>query len=337
MILADKLIQERKKLGLSQEELAEKLEVSRQAVSKWESAQSTPDLKRLIQMVELFGVSTDYLLKDELEIADCSADFGSSNLNHSDRIQVSLEEASRFLKLRERAMPKVALAVSFFVLSPIVILILDSLANLGHLSSELVGALGIAAIFLILGIGFVFFMMADHSLQAYEKWKKEPIETAYGVDAMVKARKAEQSQRQLFMTLFGSLVLFLCPLPVVLGKAIVGEAIAEKVDGLLVAVLLCFVALGVYFLVRASALANSYRILLQEGDYSALGKENSARIGKLATIYWPLVSALYLAISFIYRMWNMSWIIWPIAAVLFGALVALMEVRTKSKGRDEEG
>ena len=43
MILADKIIEERKKLGLSQEELAEKLSVSRQAVSKWESAQSIPD------------------------------------------------------------------------------------------------------------------------------------------------------------------------------------------------------------------------------------------------------------------------------------------------------
>ncbi len=67
MILADKIIGERKRLGLSQEELAEKLSVSRQAVSKWESAQSTPDLQRVLQMAELFEVSTDYLLKDEIE------------------------------------------------------------------------------------------------------------------------------------------------------------------------------------------------------------------------------------------------------------------------------
>ena len=48
MILADKIIQERKKNGWSQEELADKLGVTRQAVSKWEGAQSTPDLKRLL-------------------------------------------------------------------------------------------------------------------------------------------------------------------------------------------------------------------------------------------------------------------------------------------------
>ena len=64
MILADKIIKLRKKMGWSQEELAERMNVSRQAVSKWEGAQSTPDLDRILQLSSLFGVSTDYLLKD---------------------------------------------------------------------------------------------------------------------------------------------------------------------------------------------------------------------------------------------------------------------------------
>lgn len=67
MIFADKLIRLRKKNGWSQEELAEKLNVSRQAVSKWEGAQTVPELEKLLQMSALFGVTTDYLLKDELE------------------------------------------------------------------------------------------------------------------------------------------------------------------------------------------------------------------------------------------------------------------------------
>ena len=69
MILAEKIVQLRKKNGWSQEELAAQLNVSRQAVSKWEGAQSVPDLDRILQMSALFGVTTDYLLKDELEEA----------------------------------------------------------------------------------------------------------------------------------------------------------------------------------------------------------------------------------------------------------------------------
>ena len=65
MIFADKLITLRKKAGWSQEELAEKLNVTRQSVSKWEGAQSVPDIDKILQMSRLFGVTTDYLLKDE--------------------------------------------------------------------------------------------------------------------------------------------------------------------------------------------------------------------------------------------------------------------------------
>lgn len=61
--LADRIQQLRKQNGLSQEQLAEKLHVSRQAVSKWESAQAQPDLDKILAMSELFLVTTDYLLK----------------------------------------------------------------------------------------------------------------------------------------------------------------------------------------------------------------------------------------------------------------------------------
>ena len=67
MILADKIVSLRKKAGWSQEDLAEKLGVTRQSVSKWEGAQSVPDMDKVVMMSRLFGVSTDFLLKDELE------------------------------------------------------------------------------------------------------------------------------------------------------------------------------------------------------------------------------------------------------------------------------
>ena len=56
MILADKIVRLRKKNGWSQEELAQKMNVSRQAVSKWESAQTIPELEKILQLGALFGV-----------------------------------------------------------------------------------------------------------------------------------------------------------------------------------------------------------------------------------------------------------------------------------------
>ena len=97
MILADKIIDLRKKNGWSQEELAEKLGVSRQAVSKWESAQAIPDLGRVLAMADLFSVTTDYLLRDENE-APTPAAVEDSAPDSSVR-RVSMEEASAFLAL----------------------------------------------------------------------------------------------------------------------------------------------------------------------------------------------------------------------------------------------
>ena len=70
MILSEKLIMLRKKNGWSQEELAMKMDISRQSVSKWESGSSLPDLDKIIKLSQIFDVSTDFLLKDSLEYED---------------------------------------------------------------------------------------------------------------------------------------------------------------------------------------------------------------------------------------------------------------------------
>ncbi|MBQ7875121.1 MAG: helix-turn-helix transcriptional regulator [Oscillospiraceae bacterium] len=67
MTFGEKLLSLRRKSGFSQEELAEKLGVSRQAVSRWESGTAMPDSPNLLQISNLFGVSADYLLHDEYE------------------------------------------------------------------------------------------------------------------------------------------------------------------------------------------------------------------------------------------------------------------------------
>ena len=63
MTIADRIQSLRKSKGMSQEELADRIGVSRQAVSKWESEQATPDLEKVVIMSEIFEVTTDYLLK----------------------------------------------------------------------------------------------------------------------------------------------------------------------------------------------------------------------------------------------------------------------------------
>ena len=161
MILADKIIENRKKCGWSQEELADKLGVSRQSVSKWESAQAVPDMKKIVQMSKVFGVSTDYLLRDDIETAsESDVTPIDSGLEESVR-SVSLEEANEFLEHNERAAVSMSTGVMMCILSPVLLLILGGLAAAQRISvgEEAAYMIGVAALLLIVASAVAIFIV----------------------------------------------------------------------------------------------------------------------------------------------------------------------------------
>ena len=89
MTLGEKIQALRKQSGMSQEQLAERITITRQAISRWELNESIPDLENIVQLSQIFGVSTDYLLKDgdftaEKEVDyDHRADYSKPNSNDS--------------------------------------------------------------------------------------------------------------------------------------------------------------------------------------------------------------------------------------------------------------
>lgn len=189
MILADKIVEERKKLGLSQEELAEKLSVSRQAVSKWEVAQTVPDLQKIIAMSELFSVSTDYLLKDDAE-SESRVSVGAD----SDRTlrRVSMEEANEFMYAKSEQSKMVALGVLLCVLCPVLLIFLIALAegNICGMTEIAASAIGLAALFIQVAAGVFLFIQTGSKTERFDYLEKEVFETAYGVTGLVKEKKA---------------------------------------------------------------------------------------------------------------------------------------------------
>lgn len=89
MTFSEKLYQLRKNKGLSQEQLAEQLAVSRQAISKWESAAAMPESEKILAISRFFGVSLDYLLKEEFEEEDNPE---KSNINGTDDVIASTQD-----------------------------------------------------------------------------------------------------------------------------------------------------------------------------------------------------------------------------------------------------
>ena len=152
MILADKIIKLRKEQGWSQEELAHQLQVSRQSVSKWESMVSVPDLDKILKLSQLFGVSTDYLLKDDAPEEPGFAPDTEAPAE-AGRRTVTLEEANGYLRQAAAAAWRIALGVAVCILSPVALILLSGAATYGKLAmtEDMAGGLG-AAIFLLLAV-----------------------------------------------------------------------------------------------------------------------------------------------------------------------------------------
>lgn len=325
MILADKIIELRKKAGYSQEELAEKMGVSRQSVSKWEGALSIPDLDKILLMSEIFGVSTDYLLKDEFgeELPAPKEEISESKFR-----KVSMEEANAFIKVKDETAPMVALGVAMCILSPVLMLLLIGLEEMNRIPLTENGASGIGIVVLLLLVAgaVALFITSGMKTDKYEYFESEPIELAYGVEGMVKERQNRLHDKHVRDCVLGTCLCVLAALPVMI------FGFLEKADGEVligVCLTLIMVAAGVYTLVKDGIPWETTQKLLQQEDYSIENKLTEKEMEPIATIYWCVVTAIYLGWSFYTMEWNRTWIIWPSAAVLYGAFYGIAHYMDK--------
>lgn len=326
MILADKIINERKKNGWSQEELAERLYVSRQSVSKWESAQAVPDLQKILKMAEIFGVSTDYLLKDELEPESFLPEEYGKNTD-SDTLPlrtVTLREADEFLKIQSKNAPMTALGVSLCIISPALLIFLTGFEKFGERFETIGAAIGLVTLFILVAIAVFLFITSLSKLKKFEFLEKDVFETAYGVTGMVKEKQKEYAETHTRRLALGVILCILSVIPLI-SLSIIFEDI-EYVATSSVSLLLLIVSVGVNLIVRTCLIEGGFQKLLQENDYSAKQKREKTFLSPFETIYWTVVLAGYLIWSFVTNHWGFTWIVWPIAGVLYVVLAEILKL-----------
>lgn len=334
MILADKIADLRKKNGWSQEELANQLGVSRQAVSKWESASSIPDLDKIVKMSLIFGVSTDYLLKDSLEAGRESEEvmeYNTAELGMDGKAiqMISMESANVYLELLQQVSSKIALGVSLCILSPIMLIGLTGVSDQKKgmiLSAEAAVGIGMTILLLMVAVAAAIFIIYGRKIEAYDFLEKEPIELTYGVKGLVEKEKLGYEAAHSRKLVLGIVLCILSAVPIMV------LAVSDK-NGVLtiVGVNLCLilVSVGVYLLVSTGIVYGGFQRLLEEGDYTRNQKIENKRNDVINKIYWCSVTAIYLGWSFTTMEWEKTWIVWPVAGVFYGAVVGISSVIRK--------
>lgn len=323
MILADKIIEERKKNGWSQEELAEKLDVSRQSVSKWEGAQSTPDLQKILKMSELFGVSTDYLLKDDME----NAEYVEASEEEGSVRRLSMEEANAFLALNKKLAPRTALATALATLSPVCLIFMAGLTEYDPNMENVAVSLGMIWLFAFIAAAVSIFIMNGMKMSKYEYLEKDIIETAYGVSGMVKDKKEKYAEKHI-RNIIAGVVLCIIGVIAIFQIPLLGET--DFIGASMVCIMFLFEAAGAFFLVKTSCIQSGFDKLLQEDDYTPEKKKDKVS-GVISTVYWLLATAVFLVWSFITNSWEITWIVWAVAGVLYPAVLGIAKLIKNKK------
>lgn len=316
MILADKIIRLRKKNGWSQEELAEKMNVSRQAVSKWEGAQTVPDLEKILRLGELFGVTTDFLLKDDIE----DEEFTDNSIDSSVK-RITLAEANEFIEWRKTASIWIATATFLCILSVIPLFVFGAASEIPSfgISENFAGGVGLIPLFVIVAIAVGIYIFTGIKNAPYEFLDKEPFDAEYGVKGMVREKQKDYRNTYVKSNIIGACFCVLSPIALCTG------AFTEN-DFLIVVMLsitMLIAGIGVIFFIIAGVRWASMQKLLKEGEFSAQGKKKSRVKESIGTIYWLMATAVYLGWSLVTDNWHSTWVVWPIAGVLFAVVMIL--------------
>lgn len=164
MKLGQKIAGLRKKSSLSQEALAEKMNVSRQAVSKWESNQSIPDIEKIVDLSELFGVTTDYLLKNG------TPSFELPRKSSEEKIEKALpaitdQEIDQYLEVAKKAAHFESLSIALFFLAIASFCLFSTLVFISH---NIFGTVAYIAPIIIIAIALGYFIHAKLMMHEFK-------------------------------------------------------------------------------------------------------------------------------------------------------------------------
>lgn len=317
MILADKILTLRKENNWSQEELAEKLNVSRQSVSKWESAASIPDINKILDMARLFGVTTDYLLKDEQEELAYADDDGEGPR------RVSLTEANDYIRLTDQWRHKLALGVGLCIFSPVTLIMLGGLSETpGYgISEDLAGGIGVVVLLMLVAVAVAIFISGSMKLKRFEYLQTGDFELEYGVAGIVREKQAAFEPVYRRYIVAGVVICILAAAPLIIAGAMDAP---ELTLISLTCLLLCLAAVAVWMFIWVSTMNLCFDCLLGQGEYDRVEQQRNKRNNKFGGVFWPIATAIYLGWSFLSMDWHITWLVWPLAGLLYAAIASAL-------------
>lgn len=242
-------------------------------------------------------------------------------------IALSDAEVERYLQVSKETGKRIALGVGLILLGVANLIFLNALAERGYVAEKIAQAAGVGGLLLMTALAVYIFIMAGVKSGKYENLETTIVKIdPYLHDRIVQMK--EDYRPDFARRIAGGVGLILLSVVALVTVAIL-EVGGEFAVMLLVCVLLLAIGSAVGLFISAGSEMEAYDKLLNEGDYTKQHKAENSFAGKISGPYWLLAVVIYLTWSFITNDWGSTWIVWPIAGVLFALISAVSSLITK--------
>ena len=302
MKFGEKLQKLRKEKGMSQEELAARLHVSRQAVSKWENDQGYPETEKMLMIGNIFSVTMDYLLKDE-----------GGEQPQEQGFYASRECVQGYLQQEKRITLRIAVGTLLCILSGLPVLIYPQQEDVMSIFSMILIALGIAVL-----------VSLSFDKNEYKILKQEPLYFYH--DHLQELKEENDGLQKKFKRLIiaGLLLIFLSCI-----IAIISEDVLHMEKAPMDAGYLLLISIAVFLFIYAGCSMDTYELLVDNETYRK--KKHGNRYSWLYYVTLGCASILYVGLGMLFgkEAWRTGWILIAVTWLVTYGIVSGINMRKK--------
>lgn len=288
----------RKIKNMSQEQLAEQLEVSRQAVSKWESGSGYPETEKLIEICEIFDCSMDNLLKGKI-IADTTG------------------VKKKYEALQNKFSKGIAFAVGIILFGTTILLYFAGLPAMSEASEleEKYGIIGVIILLLCVFVAVPIFIMLGIEQENFKK-KNPKLSNLYSEEEVERFNKKFPKAIAIAVSLIllGTIMLIL----------LYGMKFVNEESTIPIVILLSCVTIAVPIFIYFGTQKDKYDIDKYNRVNSGENKERDDKIGKICGVIMLIATMIFLSTGIMYNVWRVNWIVFPLGGMLCGIVSTIL-------------
>lgn len=234
---------------------------------------------------------------------------------------ISFDEAKEYISVNNKSSYRIGLGVVLCIMSPVLLILLDGLAQSGmKISEDLASAVGVIVLFLVVACAVGIFIINGILLQKFQYLQKDMIKLDLSTESYIRNERQKFNPRFAVYIAVGVILCITSVIPIIITDAIFGDD--NFFQYVAIACLFIMISIAVFLFIVVVMRNNSYKILLQEEEYGREKKKDTLT-DAVSSVYWSLVTCIYIGYSLFTFDWSRSWIIWPVAGVLFGAVLTI--------------